>query len=82
MAVFIISDTEIILRHEIQDLKKNLNKKNSFLIMAEKLASLQLYDAYNQINNLTHISTTQVRNQMIFQASLMKYELYCNVMPK
>ncbi|XP_025423030.1 golgin subfamily B member 1-like [Sipha flava] len=52
-------DTEIKLRLEIQDLKKKLDKKNSFLITAEKLASLQLFNATNQINNLTRISTIQ-----------------------
>lgn len=57
-----ISDTEIKLKLEIQDLKKNLNQKNSFLITAEKLASLQLFNALKQINHLTHISTIQVRN--------------------
>lgn len=62
------------MRQEIQDLKKNLSQKNSFITTAEKLASLQLYNASNQINNLTRILTTQVCNQMsFFQAPLMKY---------
>ncbi|VVC28393.1 Hypothetical protein CINCED_3A002957 [Cinara cedri] len=63
-----LTDTEVRLKNEILSLEKNLKLKSSQIVLVEKIAHLQLSEAFTMIENLREESKELKLNNIILKA--------------